>query len=103
MLKFDALRSARAQHAALILSAQGLQGGVDMRAATRAVSTAILCLLAGLAAAQTPAALGTEEFGMTPKQLVEAVDKVEANISKCMREQGFEYVAADFNTVRRGM
>ncbi|MFM9883304.1 MAG: hypothetical protein ACKVQT_09785, partial [Burkholderiales bacterium] len=24
-------------------------------------------------------------------------------ISKCMREQGFEYVAADFNTVRRGM
>ena len=74
-----------------------------MRAATRAVSTAVLCLSAGLALAQTPAGLGTEEFGMTPKQLVEAVDKVEANISRCMREQGFEYIAADFNTVRRGM
>ena len=73
-----------------------------MRVATRAVSSAVLFLSGGLTAA-APAGLGTEEFGMTPKQLVEAVDKVEANISKCMREQGFEYVAADYNTVRRGM
>lgn len=53
--------------------------------------------------AAAPANLGTEEFGLTAKQLVEAINKVEAAISKCMRDQGFEYVAADFNTVRRGM
>jgi len=47
--------------------------------------------------------MGTEEFGLTPAQLVQAIEKVEALISKCMREQGFEYVAADYNTVRKGM
>ena len=53
--------------------------------------------------AAPPAGMGTEEFGMSPKQLVEAVTKVETSIAKCMREQGFEYVAVDFQTVRRGM
>ncbi len=46
---------------------------------------------------------GTEEFGLTPRELVQAVEKVEALIAECMREQGFEYVAADYLTVRRGM
>jgi hypothetical protein len=55
------------------------------------------------AIAQTPSGLGNEEFGLTPKQLVESVEKVESHISKCMREQGFEYVAADYVTVRKGM
>jgi hypothetical protein len=59
--------------------------------------------LGGRTAAQAPAGMGTEEFGLTPKQLVEAIEKVEALISKCMREQGFEYVAVDYNTVRKGM
>ena len=54
-------------------------------------------------AAQTGGGTGTEEFGLTPKQLVEAIEKVEGLISKCMREQGFEYVAVDYNTVRKGM
>ena len=40
---------------------------------------------------------------MTEKELVKAVEKVESLIAKCMREQGFEYVAADFKTVRKGM
>ena len=62
-----------------------------------------LGLFCGHATAQPPAALGTEEFGLTSKQLVESIEKVEGLISKCMREQGFEYVAADYNTVRRGM
>lgn len=53
--------------------------------------------------AQPPVAPGTEEFGLTPKQLVQSIEKVEALISKCMREQGFEYVAVDYITVRRGM
>lgn len=59
-------------------------------------------LLAGSASAQT-ALSGTEEFGLSKKELVLAVEKVEALIAKCMREQGFEYVAADYRTVRSGM
>lgn len=47
--------------------------------------------------------LGTEEFGLSKKELRESVEKAEALISQCMREQGFEYVAADYITVRRGM
>jgi hypothetical protein len=50
-----------------------------------------------------PSALGSEEFGLTRRQLVQASEKVEGLIAQCMREQGFEYVAADFKTVRRGM
>jgi hypothetical protein len=46
---------------------------------------------------------GKEEFGMTSGQLFAAVENVEAQISKCMNEAGFEYIAADYNTVRRGM
>jgi hypothetical protein len=59
--------------------------------------------MAGAQAAQPPAGISTEEFGLTPKQLVESIEKVESLISKCMRDQGFEYVAVDYNTVRRGM
>jgi hypothetical protein len=46
---------------------------------------------------------GKEEFGMTREQLFAAIENVEAEISKCMREAGFEYVAVDYNTVRQGM
>jgi len=53
--------------------------------------------------AQGPASPGTEEFGLTTKQLVQSVEKVEALIAKCMREQGFEYIPADYITVRKGM
>ena len=67
------------------------------------VISALTLLLVGGAAAQAAPAFGTEEFGTTPKQLVEAVEKVESLIAKCMREQGFEYVSVDYNTVRRGM
>lgn len=47
--------------------------------------------------------VGTEEFGLSKRALRKAVEDVEAMISVCMREQGFEYVAADYITVRRGM
>ena len=50
-----------------------------------------------------PLGLGTEEFGLNQKELVKAIERVEELISKCMREQGFQYVAADHNTVRAGM
>ena len=46
---------------------------------------------------------GKEEYGMTMQELFSAIEKVEAEISKCMSAAGFEYVAADYNTVRRGM
>jgi len=40
---------------------------------------------------------------MNREQLFTAIENVEAEISKCMREAGFEYIAVDYNTVRRGM
>ena len=46
---------------------------------------------------------GSEEFGLTERELVQAVEKVEASIAQCMRAQGFEYVPVDYRTVRRGM
>jgi hypothetical protein len=61
-----------------------------------------MLVLACSASAQT-ALPGTEEFGMTKKELVQAIEKVEALIAECMRQEGFEYVAADYTTVRRGM
>lgn len=61
-----------------------------------------LALPAGTAGAQT-ALPGSAEFGLTQRQLVQAVETVEAAIAQCMREQGFEYIAADYRTVREGM
>jgi hypothetical protein len=58
--------------------------------------------MAGTATAQSQQP-GTEEFGLTMKELVQAIEKVETLIAQCMREQGFEYIAADYRTVRRGM
>lgn len=72
-----------------------------MKNMIQAVMTAGAMLFSiGSASAQGP---GTEEFGLTTKQLVQNVEKVEALIAKCMREQGFEYVPADYITVRKGM
>jgi hypothetical protein len=73
------------------------------------VASGLAFLVAGAAGANpgvapgTGLAPGTEEFGLTPRQLVQAIEKVEARIATCMREQGFQYVAADYRTVRRGM
>jgi hypothetical protein len=60
-------------------------------------------LFSGSAPAQGPAAPGTAEFGLTARELAQNIEKVEALIAKCMREQGFEYVAVDYETVHRGM
>jgi hypothetical protein len=67
------------------------------------VTVVVLLLFAGSASAQPPLEMGTEEFGLTRAQLVQSVEKVEALISKCMRAQGFQYVAANYDTVRKGM
>ena len=60
-------------------------------------------VIAGSAGARAPAGIGTEEFGLTPRQLVSSIERVEALISSCMRRQGFQYIAADYDTVRKGM
>jgi hypothetical protein len=58
-----------------------------------------------VAVAQTkaPPGLGTEEFGLSPRELVQAIEKTEELIARCMREQGFQYIAVDYKTVREGM
>ncbi len=65
-----------------------------------AAGLATVCCGTVVAQAQGP---GREEFGLTTKQLVQYVERVEAGIAKCMRAQGFEYIAADYETVRKGM
>ena len=68
-----------------------------------ALTVALVLAGGGGAGAQAPAELGTEEFGLTGRQLAQKSERVEALISECMREQGFEYVAVDYITIRRGM
>jgi hypothetical protein len=60
-------------------------------------------LVPGVASAQAPPGLGTEEFGLSERELVQAVERVEELISRCMRQEGFQYFAADYKTVRAGM
>ncbi len=67
------------------------------------ILSGILFFLVGSAFAQTPAKVGGEEFGLTQRELVQAVAKVEGLISQCMRGEGFSYLAVDYTTVRRGM
>ena len=62
-----------------------------------------LGLLGGASGAEVRKDAGTEEFGMSHKELVVAVEKVESVIAQCMRAQGFEYLAVDYDTVRKGM
>jgi hypothetical protein len=95
---------------------------LENRLSGRTTSFLVLCVLLGIlltacggnssssAAPVNPgsttnqsAVPGKEEFGMTKDQLVTNIEAVEALISTCMREAGFEYIAADYNTVRRGM
>lgn len=73
-----------------------------IRIAGGLIGAALIGVAAPVAAAQ-PVEQGKEEFGMTPRQLVQAIEKVEAAIEKCMRAQGFEYISADYDTVRQGM
>jgi hypothetical protein len=60
-------------------------------------------LPAGSVVAQAPRGPGTEEFGLSPRELVQAIERTEELISKCMREKGFQYFAADHATVQAGM
>jgi hypothetical protein len=66
------------------------------------VAVVLMLAIAGSALAQKPLP-GTQEFGLSVRELVERIDAVEALISTCMREHGFQYIAVDSKTVRRGM
>jgi hypothetical protein len=46
---------------------------------------------------------GTEEFGLSKEALVTSIEAVEGLIATCMNDAGFEYIAADYATVRQGM
>lgn len=46
---------------------------------------------------------GSEEFGLSKQELVDYIEQIETLIAQCMNDAGFEYVAVDYNTVRRGM
>ena len=67
----------------------------------------VVTVLMMLAAARTAPAQntlpGTEEFGLSERELVEKIEAVETSIAKCMRENGFQYIAVDSKTVRKGM
>jgi hypothetical protein len=67
------------------------------------VAAATILVVAENASAQAAASPGTEKFGLTPKQLVQTIEMVEAAIAKCMRSEGFQYIAVDYKTARRGM
>ncbi|MEY9159266.1 hypothetical protein [Bradyrhizobium japonicum] len=72
----------------------------------RALCTGLFTILFApvmAAAAEAPKGLGTEEFGLSPRELVQAIEKTEELIARCMSEQGFKYIAADVDTVRAGM
>jgi hypothetical protein len=62
-----------------------------------------MLLLPGASLASDASAPGQLEFGLTERELVQKIEKVEELIARCMRAQGFEYVAVDAETVRRGM
>jgi len=76
---------------------------VNCRNAAASLTLVAQLVLPAHLVAETPAELGTEEFGLTTKQLVEYAERVEDLIAACMRRQGFEYIAVDYLTVRRGM
>lgn len=63
----------------------------------------ILAAVPADARAQAPQSSATEEFGLSPRELVQSIERTEELIASCMREQGFRYIAADYDTVRAGM
>lgn len=67
------------------------------------VGTLLGLALAGPAVAQGVSGIGSEEFGLSPRELRSRAEQVEQLIARCMRAEGFPYVAVDFVTIRRGM
>src|SRR4030081_1590100 len=64
------------------------------------LATLLMLLVPSIVAAQAPPGLGTEEFGLSQRELVQAIERTEELIAKGMREQGSQYTAVDHATVR---
>jgi hypothetical protein len=67
------------------------------------LAIAAVLLVSGSSRGEAASAPGQQEFGLTERELVQKIEQVEAQIASCMRAQGFEYIAVDAETVRRGM
>jgi hypothetical protein len=81
-----------------------MRSGRTKRAlALAGAAAAAVLAVSGVSGAEPQDAPGQAEFGLTERELVQHIEKVEALIARCMRAQGFEYVAVDSETVRRGM
>jgi hypothetical protein len=92
----------RTKHALRYRSNPDEKGNAEVNAIFRiGILTALF--MPGVAVAQAPAGLGTREFGFSERELAQAIEQTEALISKCMREQGFQYVAGNQETVHAGM
>ena len=80
------------------------------RTVRHVLGTTVIAIVSTLAigAAAAPAGagsqqLGSEEFGLTFRQLVRKAEAVEDHIAECMQDAGFDYVANDFDSIRRAM
>jgi hypothetical protein len=60
-------------------------------------------VLAAVPAGAGTQRIGSEEFGLTFKQLVRKAEAVEDHIAECMQDAGFDYIANDFDSIRRAM
>jgi hypothetical protein len=85
------------------LSGSPLEDAVMKNTICAGLLAVLLTPATAFAQAKAPPGLGTEEFGLSPRELVQAIEKSEDLIARCMREQGFQYIAVDYNTVRDGM
>jgi len=75
-----------------------------MRIAGALLALALTTALgAGTPAGAYQQKIGSEEFGLTFKQLVKKAEAVERRIARCMDDAGFEYVANDFDSIRKAM
>jgi len=74
-----------------------------MKRLVSVVAVVPVLLLSVSSGAGAPSSSGRVEFGLTPGDLAQRIEKVEALIAACMRAHGFEYVAVDVETVRRAM
>jgi hypothetical protein len=107
--KLDAADLAKARNEALKLDERARQYAKDVYANTSPMKLDGKVVKAGEKMAmpsdegEKEAEVGTEEFGLSKRGLVQSIEKVEASIGQCMREQGFQYVSPDYRTVRRGM
>jgi len=77
-----------------------------MRVRVWAVVAVALCAFQGCGrghAASSKELPGARKFGLTDEQFVDHINRVETGIANCMRQQAFEYVPVDVQTVQSGI